>query len=237
MKRTEVAALAELVGRFGLSEAAGGQLTRLLGLLTEDPHAPTSVREPRRAIDDHLADSLVALELEAVRCAATIADLGAGAGLPGLVLAICRPEADVFLVESNHRKCGFIRRAADECELANVTVVPARAEQWPEGRERFELVTARALAPLAIVAEYAAPLLRVGGTLVAWRGRQDPDEEDAARRAAGQLGLRYAEAGRVEPFRGARHRHLQVLVKTDATPSRFPRRPGVARKRPLGAGS
>jgi 16S rRNA (guanine527-N7)-methyltransferase len=96
-------------------------------------------------------------------------------------------------------------------------------------------VTARAVAPLDALAEYAAPLLREGGALVAWKGRRDPDEEAAGARAAGVVGLEIAEVRPVQPFAAAEHRHLHVYVKVRPTPDRFPRRPGMARKRPLGA--
>lgn len=221
--------------RYSLDPQAEVRLGGLLEVLTEDPRAPTSVRDPVRALDDHLADSLVALELDRVRSARFIADLGAGAGLPGLPLAIALPAAAVSLVESNARKCEFIARAIQSCGLANATAVNARAEAWPDGLERFELVTARALAPIAVIAEYAAPLLRLGGALLAWRGRRAPDEEAMGRRAAAALGLEMPDAIRVEPYGGAANRHLQLMVKTAPTPPRFPRRPGMARKRPLGA--
>lgn len=223
--------------RYALDSAAQANLVTLLDVLTSDPRAPTSVTDPRRALDDHLADSLVALDFDWVRRASQIADLGSGAGLPGLPLAIALPDASVSLVESNGRKCDFISTAARECRLTNVVVVNARAEAWPEGMGRFDVVTARALAPLAVVAEYAAPLLLVGGTLLAWRGRRDPDDEASARAAADELGLEMLEPRRVEPYPGAANRHLQPIVKRSATPARFPRRPGVARKRPLGATS
>lgn len=158
-------------------------------MLTTDPHAPTAVRDPQRALDDHLADCLVALELDEVRAAGSIADIGAGAGLPGLPLAIAMPSTGVTLVESNGRKCEFIGRAIDACGLANARVACVRAEDWPEGRDRFDLVTARAVASVPVVAEYAAPLLRLGGALLAWRGRRDREEEIAAERAAAELGL------------------------------------------------
>ncbi|MGH2867691.1 MAG: 16S rRNA (guanine(527)-N(7))-methyltransferase RsmG [Solirubrobacteraceae bacterium] len=206
-------------------------------VLTEDSLAPTTLREPRRVLRDHFADALVALELPEVRSASTIADLGAGAGVPGLPLAIARPEATVFLVESNRRKCAFIARAAEAAGVLNAVVVVERAEAWRDGLGRLDLITARALAPVSVVAEYAAPLLRLGGAMVAWRGRVDASEERAARTAAAELGLRYGQPRRVEPYPGAAHRHLQLMVKTEPTPSRFPRRPGMARKRPLGAGS
>lgn len=233
--RDEVgAAVAELVSRYELPAAAGSQLNVLLEALTGDPLAPTTVRDPSTAVRDHLADSLVALELPAVRGATRVADLGAGAGLPGLPLAIALPEAIVHLVESNGRKCAFLRQVAEACGLPNLRVVHARAEEWADGLGHCDLVTARALAPPAVVAEYAAPLLAIGGTLVAWRGRREPEDEAAALRAADELGLEAQAPLAVTPYRGALHRHLHVLVKTGETPARFPRRPGMARKRPLG---
>jgi len=168
-----------------------------------------------------------------VREASNIADLGAGAGLPGLPLAIALP-ATVALVESNGRKCAFLRQAGEACGVDNVRVVHARAEEWADGLGQCDLVTARALAPLAVVAEYASPLLAVGGALVAWRGRRDPEDEAAALRAADELGLEVRTPLAVTPYPGALHRHVHVLVKTGRTPARFPRRAGMARKRPLG---
>ncbi len=226
--------VAELAGRYSLASGATGQLEQLARLL-DDASAPSALVDLERICEDHLADSLVALELAEVRAATTLADLGSGAGVPGLPLAIALPEAAVSLVESNRRKCEFIRRAVKACRIENTEVVPARAEAWAEGLERFDLVTTRALAPLSVVAEYAAPLLQMGGTLLAWTGRRDHDEEAAAGRAAIALGLELKDVVPVQPYPGAVNRHLQRLVKTAATPARFPRRPGMARKRPLGA--
>lgn len=227
--------LVSLVERYGLPSSAVSQLSALLDALAADLHAPTTIREPGRAVATHIADSLVALELPAVRAARAIADLGAGAGFPGLPLAIALPDADVALVESVARKCAFIRAAADAAGLTNVAVVAERAEGWRAGIGTRDLVTARALAPLAVVAEYAAPLLREGGVLAAWKGRRDPQEERDAAAAAEELGLEIAEIRPVQPYPGAEHRHLHVLRKVAPTPDRFPRRPGMARKRPLGA--
>jgi 16S rRNA (guanine527-N7)-methyltransferase len=185
-------------------------------------------------IDDHIADSLVALELPELGGARAIADIGAGAGVPGLPLAIALPSARVALVESNHRKADFAARAIEECDIANAQVVAERVEAWPAGLRRFDAVTARAVAPLDVVAEYAAPLLRVGGALVVWRGHRDAGDEADASRAAEILGLRVLEPRRVEPYPSARQRHLHVMCKVMETPASFPRRPGIARKRPLG---
>jgi 16S rRNA (guanine527-N7)-methyltransferase len=229
---TELAALAQ---RYTLPPASIAQLTALLDALAADPHAPTTVRAPEQAVSTHLADSLVALELPELRAATAVADLGAGAGFPGLPLAIALPAAHVALVESVARKCAFIRAAADAAGLANVEVVAERAEAWSAGVGTRDLVTARALAPLSVLAEYAAPLLREGGVLVAWKGRRDEQEERDAAAAADELGLAVEEIRPVQPYAGAEHRHLHVLRKVAPTPDRFPRRPGMARKRPLAA--
>lgn len=227
--------VADLASRHGLPPAGESQLSALLLAVADDPHAPTTVREPAQAVHTHLADSLAALELPRVRAATTVADLGAGAGFPGLPLAVALPEAAVVLIESVARKCAFIRAAANAAELTNVEVVADRAESWSAGVGTRDLVTARALAPLAVLAEYAAPLLREGGVLVAWKGRRDAEEERDAAAAAAQLGLTVEEIRPVHPYPGADHRHLHVLRKVAPTPERFPRRPGMARKRPLGA--
>jgi 16S rRNA (guanine527-N7)-methyltransferase len=217
-----------------LSSDAADRLGRLHRLLVEDPLAPTAVRDPDRVIEDHLADSLVALELERVRSAQTMADLGSGPGLPGLALAVALPKADVSLVESSARKCAFIERAIAACGAGNAHVVNARVEAWPEGRGRFAVVTARALASLAVVVEYAAPMLMVGGALVAWRGRRDLEVERAAARAAAGIGMEPIEILAVRPYAAAQNRHLHLMLKVMQTPEDFPRRPGMALKRPLG---
>jgi 16S rRNA (guanine527-N7)-methyltransferase len=223
-----------LADRYGLSDEAITQLRDLHRLLVEDPLAPTAVRDPVKVIDDHLADALVGLDLDVVRGAGRLADLGSGAGVPGLPLAIALPGVGVSLVESGARKTAFLDRAVVVTGVANAEVVHTRAEAWPEGIAAFDVVTARALAPLEVVAEYAAPLLVVGGTLVAWRGRRDPSGEAAAARAAAELGLEPAEVVPVKPYPAAQSRHLHLMSKVTETPRGFPRRPGVALKRPLG---
>jgi 16S rRNA (guanine527-N7)-methyltransferase len=220
---------------FGLSAAQLDRLDVVLGAIEHDERAPTTVRERGEAARRHVADSLVALDLDLLRDGSVIADLGSGAGFPGLALAVAMPDAVVWLVESQRRKCEFVRAVAAQARIANATVVCARAEEWTEGLEANDAVLARAVAAQPVVLEYAAPLLRVGGVLVDWRGRRNESEERAATAAAPELGLRLVEVRRVEPFAGATDRHLHVFVKERATPSRYPRRAGAARKRPLGS--
>jgi 16S rRNA (guanine527-N7)-methyltransferase len=203
-------------------------------LLEADERAPTAVREAEQAARIHVADSLAALELEVVASANRIADLGSGAGFPGVPLAIALPAAEVSLVESQRRRCEFLDRLCAVAEVANARVVCSRAEDWREGVRANDVVVARALAAQAVVLEYAAPLLRVGGALVDWRGRRTPAEESAADAAATLLGMRRQEVHRAAPFEGAEAHHLHVFTKVTETPPRFPRRAGMARKRPLG---
>lgn len=196
--------------------------------------APTTVRDPAQAVDVHLADSLVALELDVVRASRMLTDIGAGAGFPGLALAVALPGSKIVLLESQARKCAFIERVLEAAQVENARVVCTRSEEWQEGLGGSDVVTARALAAQPVVLEYAAPLLRLGGALIDWRGQRDAAEEAAAALAADELGLALAEIRHVEPYEGARNHHLHVYEKVRETPARYPRRAGMARKRPLG---
>lgn len=234
--------IAALLARHGLDPQLAPRFAALVELIARDPLAPTTITDPPKILSDHLADSLAALELPEVSGARLIADLGSGAGFPGLPLAMALPSSQVWLVEATRRKCQFIARAAEASQTANAHVVPARAEELPAQASApgfpppdLDLACARALAPLPVVAEYAAPLLRVGGTVLVWRGRRDAEEEEALTRAARELGLQVGEVHHMSPYPGAAERHLHILRKALATPPRFPRRPGAALRRPLGA--
>jgi 16S rRNA (guanine527-N7)-methyltransferase len=235
ISRETRARLARLAEEHALPDAAVASLTAILALQAADPTASTTVCDPAVAVDRHVADSLSALVLGAVRDARRIADIGSGAGWPGLALAAALPDARVWLVESASRHCRYLSRAVAEGRLEKVTVVHARAEAWPEGIGAHDLVVARALAALPVLCEYAAPLLAEGGSLVAWKGSVAPDELADGRAAAAVLGLEPAEPARVVPYAGARKHTLHAFRKVGATPERFPRRAGMAVKRPLSA--
>jgi 16S rRNA (guanine527-N7)-methyltransferase len=220
-----------------LSTRSIDRLAALLAALAIEPAPPTTVTTPEEAVDVHIADSLSGLVAPPMRTATRIADVGAGAGFPGLVLAAALPTSHVDLIESTARKCEVISRLADVAGIPNATAIPARAEEWAatDGAEAYEIVTARAVSSLAVLAEYAAPLLRVGGCLVAWKGACEVAEERAGRVSAQVLGLESQPRVPVRPFKGSRERSLYVYVKREPTPPRFPRRPGMAAKRPLGS--
>jgi 16S rRNA (guanine527-N7)-methyltransferase len=225
--------LAELAARWALPPEAPARLRLLLDLVAAEPSSITTVRDPAVAVDLHVADSLSGLAVPALRSASTIADLGSGGGFPGLALAAARPDASVTLVESVGRKCAFLREAAEAMGLRSVDVFQGRAEDWRDGIGTQDAVTARALAPLNVIAEYAAPLLRDGGTLVAWKGRADAVELRDGNAAAAALGLEPGAEVVVTDVPGADSRTLYVYSKVRPTPAGFPRRAGMARKRPL----
>jgi 16S rRNA (guanine527-N7)-methyltransferase len=231
-----VSRLDEVARRFELTDDGLGALRSILELQAADPTASTTVRDPDTTADRHVADALVALDLPAVRGARRIADLGSGAGWPGLALAAALPDAHVALVESAARHCRYLERAVAVAGLVNVEVVHARVEEWRAGLDAHDLVTARALASLPVIVEYAAPLLVEGGTLVAWKGAVDEAESAAGTAAAEVVGLALGDVRRVRPFPKAENHSLHVFQKVARTPSRFPRRPGMAAKRPLARG-
>jgi 16S rRNA (guanine527-N7)-methyltransferase len=211
------------------------RLRIVLDLLAEERASVSSVVD-ERAWRVHVADSLTGLEVRELREASRIADIGAGAGFPGLVLAAALPEAQVDLIESVGRKCEFMRRAAEEARIPNVAVLCLRSEEWAgaEGREAYDAVSARAVGRLSTLAELASPLLKANGVLVAWKGKRDPDEEKQL--AAGGEGLAMAPERVLDvgDRAGSRHRHLHVIRKAGPTPADLPRRPGLAKKRPRG---
>lgn len=216
---------------------ARGRLEPVLEMLAREASSPSSVTAPELAWSVHVADSLSGLVVADLASASRIADVGAGAGFPGIVLAAQLPDLQVDLIESIGRKCEFIDRAAAAGGIANARAVNARAEEWAsgEGREAYDVVTARAVGRLSTLAELASPLLREGGALIAWKGRRDPDEEAELERGAESLAMRPEEILWVGPYAGSRNRHLHVIRKSGSTPDRLPRRSGMAKKRPAGS--
>jgi len=225
--------LDELAERYGIGASGRRALAALLEALA-DEHAPTRVHEPERAVETHIADSLAPLAAPGLRDASgLLADIGAGAGLPGLAIAAARPGLRVVEVESVGRKCAFIERAIAAMGLDNADVACARAEEWRDGFGACDVVTARALAALPVLVEYAAPLLREGGILAAWKASPAAEEVADGAWAADVLGLEPMES--LEwVAEGGERRSLYVYLKVRSLPNGYPRRPGMARKRPLG---
>ena len=214
-----------------LEPGSAGRMAGLLDAMAIEPQNLTAIDVLRDGVARHLVDSLSGLLLPVVRAARSIVDLGSGGGFPGIPLAIARPDCAVTLVESERAKADWLARATPD--LPNVRTVAERTETLAtREREQWSLATARALAPLPVLVELAAPLVAVGGTLVAWRGPRDPSEEERAAAVCAQLGFAPGPITSVTPYPGV-ERYLHEFRKIAPTPARIPRRPGRASKRPL----
>lgn len=187
----------------------------------------------------HFLDSLTcALVLPAAARAGpyAVVDVGAGAGFPGLPLKILLPRIRLTLIESTAKKAAFLSHVVAALSLDGVTVLAQRAEEagrHPDHRERYDLAVARAVAQMSVLAEYALPLVRPGGLLVAQKGREVEEEVAAAAKAFAALGGELREIRPVQLPGLKSPRHLVVVEKVRHTPKEFPRRTGIPLKRPL----
>ncbi|MBP7893283.1 MAG: 16S rRNA (guanine(527)-N(7))-methyltransferase RsmG [Firmicutes bacterium] len=197
----------------------------------------TSITEDSEIAVKHFADSLTCLRVVDLCGVTSIVDVGTGAGFPGLVLKIMNPAAKVLLIDSIGKKTDFVRAASVSLGLLDVESVQARAEELgghPRYRERFDLAVARGVSGLSPLAEYCLPFVRLGGTFVAMKGPKAAQEMQSGARAVSILGGGELSTCQLElPFE-AGTRVLVSATKQRSTPGRYPRRPGVPERRPLG---
>lgn len=202
----------------------------------------TRIVEPAEVERRHLLDSLTcALPVRDALASGTAwrcIDVGSGGGLPGIPLAVAFPSLRVTLLESVGKKAAFLSEAVAALGLSCVTVRTARAEDAardPDERDRYDLVVARALAPLPVALEWCLPFARPGGVVVLPRGSDLASQLADGRYAAGQLAGRLREPIPLDDPDLPPGRSLVVADKLGPTPKRFPRRPGLASKQPLSA--
>lgn len=207
---------------------AGYELANVIGTKDRD-----------QIVLEHLVDSLSCMVVADIRWDGYLIDVGAGGGLPGIPVGIACPNLQVTLLEATEKKVHFLKYAKTQLKLGNLEVLHARAEdagRKPRYREAFDLATARALAALPVVLEYCAPLVRTEGKVLAMKGRLQEEELVQGVAAARELGLRMSSKPAVARLSHLpqKERRLTVFEKVSATPARFPRRVGLAKKRPLG---
>ncbi|MBW3622514.1 MAG: 16S rRNA (guanine(527)-N(7))-methyltransferase RsmG [Armatimonadetes bacterium] len=221
-----------------LSEGQRRQCLRYLDLLLEWNARMnlTAVRDPREAVIKHFLDSLTALPLLPEMPSPRVADVGTGAGFPGLVLKIFRPDLRLTLLDSLKKRLGFLEAVAADLNMDGVETLHARAEDAGRDsafRERFDLAVARAVAEMRVLGELCLPLVRVNGTFLAMKGPRGADEQESATDALRKLGGQFVETRPVTlPFL-EESRLLVVVRKERPTPSRYPRRPADIQKKPL----
>ena len=193
-------------------------------------------------IVEHLLDSLSCFIVKDLWQARSVVDVGAGAGLPGIPLAIAHPGLRVALLEPTEKKARFLQHTQAVLGHYNWEVLHERAEEAgrkPDRREASDLATARALASLSVVVEYCAPLVRPGGVILAMKARLSEEELSTGVAASHDLGAELREVRVVEHVDQLpqKERRIVVFDKVGRTPRKFPRRVGVAKKRPLGGSS
>ena len=198
----------------------------------------TAVLEEDEMVDRHYMDSLMALTVPGlIPEKGRLIDVGTGAGLPGLPLALARPDLEVVLMDAQQKRLNFLQAVIDELKLTNVTLVHARAEEGarrPELREQFDVAVARAVASVSVLSEYLLPFVRVGGKALCWKGPAVMEELEQGRKAAFLVG---GHAGELIPcvIPGRDWNHLLLPIdKRAKTARQYPRKPGTPAKNPLG---
>lgn len=223
-------------------DVSGGKresLRRFVEVLADYERANViGTRDPDRVLLDHVLDSLSCFLFRPVAEARKLSDVGSGGGLPGVPLQIVGSGTATTLFESTGKKAEFLRHALREVGVPRTRVVHGRVEEaahLSEHRSAYDICTARAVARLSIVAEYCVPLVKVGGRVVAMKGKPDKAEIKEGERAAKLLGARISEVIKVPFLRevSEKERRVVVLEKVSQTPGIYPRAPGVPAKSPL----
>ncbi|HLO02754.1 MAG TPA: 16S rRNA (guanine(527)-N(7))-methyltransferase RsmG [Symbiobacteriaceae bacterium] len=234
--------LAEGLETLGLKvdETAQGRILRHLALVStwNEQVNLTAVTDPQEMIWKHAVDSATLLEAVQPAHGASLIDVGTGAGFPGVVAKALRPDLQLALLESLQKRCRFLEAVGEELFPADpgYQVIWSRAEdggQNPSHRERYDLVTARAVADLRVLAEYCLPFAKVGGQFVALKGPTGDAEVEAAARAIQTLGGRVTDLRRLSLPGGAGERVLITIKKERHTPKAYPRKAGTPAKKPL----
>ncbi len=221
-----------------LSEAQLALLRRYLEHLYEANQQMNLTRvPPEQAVGRHLLDSLCLLRVHPFPRGARVLDIGTGAGLPAIPIAIVRPDLCLTLLDSHGKTVNFLQQT---CALLGIpaTVVHARAEEWahtPDAREQFDIAFARAVAKMPILTELMVPFLKVGGVGLALKSIHELEEirtaEAAAQALGAELEIRFTE---YESETGLVQRAIALLHKVQPTPKRYPRRWSQITKHPLG---
>ena len=194
----------------------------------------TAITEPEEIVIKHFLDCLTVFSKVEIKEKAKIIDVGTGAGFPGLVMLIARPDLDMTLMDSLNKRLTVIKDILEKLEL-NADVVHSRAEDGGQNkayRERYDFSTARAVSNLRELAEYCLPFVKVGGSFIAMKAAKAEEEIAGAQKAIRTLGGTVAEKHTFE-LDDAGERNIVLIKKISSTPAKFPRPSAKIAKNPL----
>lgn len=197
----------------------------------------TRIVEPVEMAIKHFVDSAMVLRYDLLPAGARLVDVGTGAGFPGLVLKVLRPDLQVTLVDSLAKRLRFLEAVVEALDLSAVEIVHSRAEDFGRQkgqREQYDVAIARAVAELRVLAEYLLPLVRVGGTMIALKGPDIGEEMQGAEQAVSILGGGNPQLATLTLPHDFGERTIVWYPKARSTPAKYPRRAGEPTRRPLG---
>jgi len=195
----------------------------------------TAITEPEEVKEKHFLDSATLILSGKLEKGASLIDIGAGAGFPSMPVKIIREDLDVTMLDSLNKRIGFLNDVIAELGLKNIKAVHSRAEDAgknPKFREKFDIATARAVADLAVLAEYALPFVKVGGYFVALKGNSPKEEIESAKKAIREMGGEVEKTKEVVLPSGINH-CLVIIRKVIKTPDKYPRKAGMPTKKPI----
>lgn len=221
-----------------LSEKQIQQFRRYFEILVEwnEKMNLTAITDEPSVYLKHFYDSISASFHFDFTKVTTVCDVGAGAGFPSLPIKICYPHLHITIVDSLNKRIQFLNHLSDEIGLDHVEFVHARAEEFgqnPQYREKFELVTARAVARLSVLSELCLPLVKEGGKFLALKAVSGDDELKDAKKAITVLGGKLVHHVAFELPVEESERTIYVFDKVKATPKKYPRKPGTPNKSPI----
>lgn len=195
----------------------------------------TAIKEPKEVLYKHFYDCILFFKNVNVPSNAKIIDVGTGAGFPGLVLKIVRPDLEVVLLDSLNKRILFLNDVIEKLNLKNITAIHSRAEDGAKNklyREKFDIACARAVANLPVLLEYCTPFVKVGGQFVAMKGPSANEEIALCDNAILQLKVSNPQV-LSETLTGSEERNFVIFKKISQTPPKYPRKSGIISKQPL----
>ena len=194
----------------------------------------TAIIEPKEIILKHFIDSLTIMKY--IEQDKSVIDIGTGAGFPGIPIKIVRPDLKVTLLDSLNKRINFLNEVIKQLELENINAVHARIEEYAKNkqyREKYEVATSRAVANLTTLSEYMLPMVKIKGMAICMKGSEVSEEISKSKNSIKILGGKITKIEEFTLPKSEYKRNLILIEKTNQTPGKYPRKPGIPSKEPL----